>query len=130
MKPIVWILPICLVLGACDRSKKDTLVSPVATPLRIDEMQGKKLDVLIQTFGLPDYMAPREFYQVKADGIEDTIGLSYKTLGRDIFVSHDCTILHIFYSKEFIMDPKNSKFIEQMNDQETSADASAPSTQK
>jgi len=94
--------------------------------MTIDEMGGKRIDVLIERFGLPDYIGPREHFQVKAASVVDaTVVFRYKKLGREIFILDDSTIALVTYTKEFLMDPKNAQFIKE-RDKENEAVEEAP----
>ncbi len=113
LNSLLFIIPCCFIIAACNNSKKRTSEVPPPVILTIDEMQGQKIDVLMKHFGLPDSIGSKANFQLKASGIEDTVVFSYKTLGRNIFVHEDCTIVLVSYTKEFLMDPKNAQSIEE-----------------
>jgi len=80
----------------------------------MDLLVGKKMDVLIAQFGLPDYINPRSNFQVLWGGRDATVALTYVAYGKRVFIAEDCTIIAAFDTKDYLIEhlPKDKKLTE------------------
>ena len=62
---------------------------------RLTQMMGKRLDDVINEFGLPDSIVPRTNFQVIWDGPEATVALTYSKFGQRAFLASDSTVVDV-----------------------------------
>jgi len=83
-------------------------VAPIPVPaVNIEEMAGKKIDVLIQHFGLPDGgIGPVNNFQTKFVGMHDAVVVFvYASVGENVYVARDSSIIKVTSTKESLSWP-------------------------
>jgi hypothetical protein len=90
---IISVFIFCLLLGCKRDSSANIRQSSVEGKILLQDMLGKKMDVLITKFGLPDGIYPRSNFQVVWEGPEATVALLYLKDKQRVFLSSDCTVV-------------------------------------
>ena len=110
LSPLVLIAALGLVVSACDKPNMGKPVKEVSVKaVNIEEMTGKKIDLLIHQFGLPDGgIGPANVFQAKFTGVGDTVVVFvYKSLGKNVFVAQNCAVIAVTPTKESLSWPNS-----------------------
>ena len=72
----------------------------------LEQMVGKRMDRLIERFGLPDAIRTKEVFQTKFAGRERAeVVLTYDRFGRNVWMNPDSEIIAVLVSKESLTNP-------------------------
>jgi hypothetical protein len=67
---------------------------------KMDGIRGAKLDVVITKLGTPDSILPASFFGAKFEHGIASVVMTYRSLGVNVYLTKDCTVLGILDIKE------------------------------